>query len=100
VGIYTQKKLNELDKELRTQDWDEFVKEIKTKTADAEWKIKSFKQGKQNTADFIIEFEALAMKADIDKLHAIFLLKKNVQQDIIKTILGYPLIAAPEMLKE
>ena len=100
MGIYTQKKLNELDKELRTQDWDEFVKEIKTKTADAEWKIKSFKQGKQNTADFIIEFEALAMKADIDKLHAIFLLKKNVQQDIIKTILGYPLIAAPEMLKE
>jgi len=100
VGIYTQKKLNELDKELRTQDWDEFVKEIKTKTADAEWKIKSFKQGKQNTVDFIIEFEALAMKADIDKLHAIFLLKKNVQQDIIKTILGYPLIAAPEMLKE
>ena len=29
-------------------------------------------------ADFIIEFEALAMKADIDKLYVIFLLKKNV----------------------
>jgi len=28
--------------------------------------------------DFMIEFEALAMKAGIDKLHAIFLLKKNV----------------------
>ena len=28
--------------------------------------------------DFIIEFEALAMKADTDELHAIFLLKKNV----------------------
>jgi len=27
--------------------------------------------------DFIIEFEALAMKADTDELHAIFLLKKN-----------------------
>ena len=39
--IYIQKKLNELDKELDTQDWDDFIKEIKTmfsnkiKTADA-----------------------------------------------------------------
>jgi len=60
------------------------VKEIKTKfsdkmkTADAKWKIETFKQGKKNTADFIIEFEVLAMKVDIDELHAIFLLKKNV----------------------
>ena len=30
AGIYVQWKLNELDKELRTQDWDDFVKEIKT----------------------------------------------------------------------
>ena len=29
-------------------------------------------------ANFIIEFEALAMKADTNELHAIFLLKKNV----------------------
>ena len=83
AGIYTQKKLNELDEELRTQDQDDFVKEIKTtfsdksKAADTEWKIETFKQEKQNTADFIIEFEALAMKADTDKLHVIFLLKKN-----------------------
>ena len=40
------------------------------------------------------------MKADIDKLHVIFLSKKNVQHDIIKTILGYPSIAMPETLKE
>ena len=40
------------------------------------------------------------MKADMDELHAIFLLKKNVQQDIIKTILGYPPIAALKTLKE
>ena len=66
------------------QDWDNFVKEIKTtfsdktKIADAEWRIESFKQGKKNTADFIIEFKVLAMKADINKLHVIFLLKKNV----------------------
>ena len=47
-----------------------------------------------------MEFDALAMKADTNKLHAIFLLKKNVQQDIIKTILGYLFIAAPKTLKE
>jgi len=40
------------------------------------------------------------MKADTDKLHAIFLLKKNAQYDIIKTILGYLLIARPETFKE
>jgi len=78
AGIYTQKKLDELDKELEIQDWEEFVKEIKTmfsnkiKAVDAEWRIESFKQGKKNTVDFMIEFEALAMKVDIDKLYAIF----------------------------
>jgi len=42
AGIYAQKKLNELNEELRTQDWEDFVKEIKTtfsdkiKAADAE----------------------------------------------------------------
>jgi len=106
AGIYAQKKLDELDEELGTQDWDNFVKEIKTtfsdksKAADAEWKIESFKQGKRNTADYIIEFEALAMKVDTDELHAIFLLKKNARQDIIKTILGYLPMAMPETLKE
>ena len=34
TGIYTQKKFNELDKELSTQDWDNFVKEIKTMFSD------------------------------------------------------------------
>ena len=70
------------------------------KAANAKWKIESFKQGKKNTADFMIEFDALAMKVDTDKLYAIFLLKKNIWPDIIKTILGYPPIAAPETLKE
>jgi len=59
-----------------------------------------FKQGKKNTVDFMIEFEALAMKADTDELHAIFLLKKNVRYNIIKIILGYPPIAMSETLKE
>ena len=48
----------------------------------------------------MIKFNVLAMRADTDKLHAIFLLKKNIWYDIIKTILGYPPIAAPETLKE
>ena len=72
----------------------------KTKVADAKWKIKIFKQGKQNMADFIIKFEALAMKANIDELYAIFLLKKNIWADIIKIILGYLFIAVLETLKK
>ena len=42
AGIYTQKKLDELDEDNDTQDWDEFVKELKmtfsdkSKAADAE----------------------------------------------------------------
>jgi len=84
ADIYSQKKLDELNKELETQDWKEFVKEIKTtfsdktKVADAKWRIESFKQGKKNMADFMIEFKALAMKVDTDELYTIFLLKKNV----------------------
>ena len=50
--------------------------------------------------DFMIEFEVLAIKADIDKLYTIFLLKKNVQADIIKMILRYSPMAAYKMLKE
>jgi len=106
AGIYAQKKLDELDEDNDTQDWDKFVKELKTmfsdksKAANAKWKIKTFKQGKRNTVDFMIEFEALAMKANTDELHTIFLLKKNVQYDIIKMILGYPPIAMPKTLKE
>ena len=84
AGIYAQKKLDKLDNKLGTQDWDNFVKKIKmtfsnkTKVADAKWRIESFKQEKWNIMDFMIEFKALAMKADIDNLHAIFLLKKNI----------------------
>ena len=40
------------------------------------------------------------MKADTNKLHTIFLLKKNVQADIIKTILEYSPITTPETFKE
>ena len=70
------------------------------KAADARWKIETFKQGKKNTVDFMIKFDALAMKADTDELYAIFLLKKNARQNNIKMILEYPPIAIPESLKE
>jgi len=59
-----------------------------------------FWQGKKHIADFMIKFDILAMKAETDNMHAIFLLKKNVWADIIKTILGYPPVAAPDTLKE
>ena len=84
AGIYTQKKLNELDKETGTQNYNDFVQEIKrtfsnkTKAADAKWKIEIFKQEKKNMANFMIEFEALAIKTGTDKLHVIFLLKINI----------------------
>ena len=34
AGIYAQKKLDELDEDNDTQDWDEFVKELKTMFSD------------------------------------------------------------------
>ena len=40
------------------------------------------------------------MKVDIDDLYTIFLLKKNIWQNIIKIILEYLLIVAPKKLKE
>ena len=48
----------------------------------------------------MIEFEALAMKAETGDIYTIFLLKKNIWADIIKTILGYTPMAAPDTLKE
>lgn len=40
------------------------------------------------------------MKAETNNIHTIFLLKKNVRSDMIKTILGYLPIVAPESLKK
>ena len=47
-----------------------------------------------------MKFETLAMKAETDNMHTIFLLKKNVKVDIIKTILGYLPMAVSDTLKE
>ena len=59
-----------------------------------------FQQGKKHIADFMIEFKMLAMKAETDDMHVIFLLKKNIWADIIKTMLGYLPMVAPNTLKE
>ena len=59
-----------------------------------------FKQEKKHIADFIIKFEALAIKAEIDNMYVIFLLKKNIWTDIIKKILGYSPMVALEILRE
>ena len=89
-----------------TQNWEEFIREIKiifsnkSKAVDTKWKIKMFEQDKKYIADFMIKFKALAMKAEMGDMHAIFLLKKNVGIDIIKIILEYLLITILEILRE
>ena len=50
--------------------------------------------------NFMIKFKVLAIKTEIDNIHIIFLLKKNIRNNIIKTILKYLPIVVPELLKE
>ena len=59
-----------------------------------------FKQGKKYIANFMIKFEVLAIKAEINNIYTIFLLKKNIRIDSIKTILGYLPMAVSETLRE
>ena len=105
ASIYAQKKLDQIEDKENTQDQEKFIREIKTifsnksKAADAKQKIETFKQSKKHIADFIIEFKALAIKAKTDEMYIIFLLK-NIQMKIIKIILEYPPIAAPETLRK
>ena len=48
----------------------------------------------------MIEFKVLAIKTETDDIYTIFLLKKNVRSNIIKTILGYLPIVTPETFKK
>jgi len=43
---------------------------------------------------------ALASKAQTDNQHAIFLLKKNVNREIIRAIMAYLLAQAPKSLEQ
>jgi hypothetical protein len=89
-----------------TMDWkafkDNFTESFSmgNEKESTQWKIKSFKQGNCHIADFLIEFHVLKTTSMTDDAHAIFLLKKNIRQDIIKTILGYPPDSIPDFLTD
>jgi len=106
AGAFAQQKLDEIEEQDDTPSWDAFEAEIKliyqdkTREADAEWRIKTFTQGQKHIADFLIEFMALVAKVQTDDQHAIFLLKKNVNREIIRAILAYPPKEAPQMLEQ
>ena len=84
-----------MDRGDNTLSWDAFEAELqlvysnKTKEADAKWCIETFTQGKKHITDFLIEFMALVSKAQIDDQHAIFLLKRNINREIIRAIIAY-----------
>ena len=106
AGAFAQQKLDKIDGRDNTPSWDAFEVELqlvysnKIKEADAEWCIKTFTQEKKHIADFLIEFMALASKAQTDDQHAIFLLKKNVNREIIRAIVVYPPTQAPKSLEQ
>ena len=95
AGAFAQQKLNKIDGGDDTPSWDAFKAELqlvysdKTKEVDAEWCIKTFTQEKKYITDFFIEFMALASKAQTNNQYVIFLLKKNVNREIIRAIMAY-----------
>ena len=55
---------------------------------------------RKHIANFLIEFMALVAKAQTDNQHAIFLLKRNVNREIIRAILAYLPKEAPQTLEQ
>lgn len=102
AGAFGDMKFREIEDSDDAVNWDEFVQELeKTFSNDAlheraQWQIEKFKQGEKHTVDFLIEFEVLKSRAELDEKHAMFLLKKNVRPDIIRTIMGYPPDSIPK----
>jgi len=72
AGAFAQQKLDKIDGGDNTPSWDAFEAELqlvysnKTKKANAEWYTETFIQGKKHITDFLIEFMALASKAQTD----------------------------------
>jgi len=95
AGTSAQQKLNKIDGGDNTPSWDAFEVELqlvysdKTKEADAKWCIETFTQGRKHITDFLIEFMALVSKAQTDNQHVIFLLKENINREIIRAIMVY-----------
>jgi hypothetical protein len=93
-GAYAAMKLKEYEDD--EYDWDDLVEDLKTKFGliggedEAQYKIESLVQGRTHIADFLVMFDSLKTRAGIDDKHAIFLLKKNVRREIVRTIMGYP----------
>ncbi|KXN81286.1 hypothetical protein AN958_00135 [Leucoagaricus sp. SymC.cos] len=56
---------------------------------EVEWRIEEFKQGRMHIQNFLIKFKVLKRKAKTNDSHALFLLKKHICPDVIKTIMGY-----------
>jgi len=96
AGAFAQQKLNKINEGDNTPSWDAFEAKLqllysdKTKEADAEWHIETFIQEKKHIVDFLIKFIALVSKAQTDDQYAIFLLKKNINREIIRAIMVYP----------
>jgi len=72
AGVFAQQKLNKIDEGDNTLSWDAFEAELqlvysnKMKEANAKWCIETFTQEKKYIVDFLIEFMALASKAQTD----------------------------------
>ena len=67
---------------------------------DPHQRIETFIQEKKHIVDFLIKFIALASKVQTDNQHAIFLLKKNVNREIIRAITAYPPTQALKSLEQ
>ncbi|XP_006454866.1 hypothetical protein AGABI2DRAFT_140700 [Agaricus bisporus var. bisporus H97] len=86
--------------------WKEFEKEMKEAFIDGKEKEKSevaietLVQGRRPIIDYLVEFNLLKNKVGTDDQHAVFLLKKNVRKDIIRTILSFPPTNLPTNLAE
>jgi hypothetical protein len=89
-----------------TLDWEEFEKEVVSTFSDdalqtrAEHNIEKCKQKDRNTADFLIEFHVLKQQSKTEDRHAMYLLKRNIRPDIIRTITGYPPDSIPTTYEE
>ena len=106
AGAFAQQKLDKINGGDDTPSWNAFEAELqlvysdKTKETNTEWHIETFTQEKKHIANFLIEFIALASKAQTDNQHAIFLLKKNVNREIIRAIIAYLPTQAPKSLEQ
>ena len=106
AGAFAQQKLDKIDGGDDTPSWNAFEVELqlvysdKTKEADTEWHIETFIQEKKHIVDFLIKFMALVSKAQTNDQHVIFLLKKNVNREIIRAIMAYLPTQAPKSLEQ